>query len=136
MKKSQVARIKLFSLLAVLSFSLFSCSGNGPEGVAEKFVVLTSQGDFTEAKKYCDESTAAMMNMAETLVAGKKEELKEKNKDIKVDIISSDVKDDKATVKYNIVNGETTSEEKQIDLKKIDGEWKVSLNKEGAGATP
>lgn len=125
-------QLKLAAAAVVISFSLFSCSGgNGPEGVTEKFVELTGKGEFGEAKELCTEKTAALLAMAEGFAGDKKEEIKEKNKDIKVEIISSEVKDDKATVKYKVTGGENEGQESQLDLVKVDGDWKVDINKEG-----
>lgn len=116
--------------MAFLSMSLLvSCSGNGPEGVAKKFLDHTNKGEFTEAKEYCDEQTAKLLNMAESLGGDAVEELKKQEVD--VEILSSEVSEDGNTAKVrykSTENGEVT--EKEIDLIKIDGDWKVTMNKE------
>lgn len=123
---------KLFAMLAILSMTLFVSCGkeSGPEGVAEKFLVASTKGDFEEAKKYCDESTGAMMGMAAGMMTPEKKAEMEK-KDVKVDIISTDIKEDTAVVKYKVTAEGEDPAEKTMDLKKIDGDWKVTINKEG-----
>ena len=125
-------QLKLIAITTLLSLSLFSCSGNGPEGVTKKFVKLTSQGEFTEAKELCTEKTASLLSMAEGFAGDKISEMKEKNKDVDVEIVSSEVNDDKATVKYKVTGIENNdNQEKSLDLVKVDGDWKVDINKEG-----
>ncbi len=134
MKKSIYKRNPLMLFVALLSMTmLVSCSGNGPEGVAKKFLELTNKGEFSKAKEYCDDSTAALIGMAENMAKDKVEAMKEQN--VKIEILSSEVNEegDKATVKYKkIEEGQTAEDslEKEITLKKIDGDWKVSIDKE------
>lgn len=131
---------KTFLILAFVSFSFFvSCSNDGnPEAVAEKFLNHINKGEFNEAKEYCDEQTASLIGMMESMVADKKEEMK--NNKEKIEIISSEVKDDKAKVKYKSTGGEAAGVEKSLDLVKVDGKWKVTFDKENAnkeqGAKP
>jgi len=133
---------KIIAVFAFLSLALMvSCSsGNGPEDVAKKFVEANSKADFATAKKYADEQTGQMLEMmAGFIPKDKQEELKKKN--ITIEIVSSEEKDSTAVVKYNVlVDGkadEKAPEAKSLDLKKIKGEWKVTMNKEGMpGAQP
>lgn len=122
----------LFVALLSMSMMVSCSSGNSPEDVAKNFLELTSKGEFEKAKEYCDEDTAALLAMAESLAGKMKEEMGDKN--TKIEIISSEVNEegDKATVKYTETKeGEETSPEKSVQLKKIDGDWKVSMDKEG-----
>ncbi|OIQ22570.1 MAG: hypothetical protein BM557_00865 [Flavobacterium sp. MedPE-SWcel] len=134
MNTSVKRRNPLMLFVALLSMTLLvSCSGNGPESVAEKFLELTNKGDFKNAKKYCDESTAALIGMAEKMAKDKVEDMKEK--DVKIEILSSEISEegDKAKVTYkSIEEGQTAedSPEKQLDLVMVDGDWKVTIDKE------
>ena len=108
--------------------------------LAKKYHPDLNKGDFEKAQKYCDEDTAAILAMAESLGGKAKEEMK--GKDVKINIISSEVNEegDKATVKYTETTDGETSPEKSVELKKIDGDWKVSMDKESMkkedGMTP
>jgi uncharacterized secreted protein with C-terminal beta-propeller domain len=107
---------------------LVSCSGNGPEGAAKSFITHTSKGEFEEAKKFSTESTAAFLSMAQQLGAEQLKQMKEKNKDVKVEIVSSDVKDSTATVTYKLSGIEgVNNSDSQLELVKKDGEWKVDM---------
>ncbi len=123
---------KLFLFLAFMSMSLMvSCSGGGPEGAAKKFLKHTNKGEFEEAKKYCDERTAGLLSMAQSMAGDRIQEMKDR--DIDIDILSSEVNEegDKALVKYQVKEGEQVAE-KELDMVKVDGEWKASMNKEDA----
>jgi Domain of unknown function (DUF4878) len=118
---------KLSSVMAILSLTLFvSCSGGGsPESVVEKFLGHVYKGEVEEAKKYSDENTASNLSeMAGRITPEKKEELKKM--DTKIEVISSDIQDETAVVKYKTTSKGETSREQTIILIKVDGDWKVS----------
>src|SRR5690606_2374311 len=71
----------------------------------------------------CDSDTAALVGMMEGM-GGETEMEGEKEK---IEILSSTVDGDNAVVKYT---SSLEEGEKSLDLKKIDGEWKVSFDKE------
>jgi len=129
---------RVIAVFAFLSMAmLVSCSGNGPEAAAKKFLDATANGDFAEAKKYCDESTAGMIGMMEGMITPeKKEEIKKEG--LKIEIKSSEVKDDKATVKYTSSSKSKPepSDEKELKLVKVGDEWKVTMGKENPGSVP
>lgn len=124
----------VFGLSMMASLLLVSCSGGGPEGTVEQFVKHTSKGEFEEAKKYGTESTNGLLSMAQQFAGAQAAEMKEKNKDVKVEIVTSDIKDSIATVKYKVTGvADPSNDEKEIKLVKQDGEWKVDMKKEGMG---
>ena len=129
---------RVIAVFAFLSMAmLVSCSGNGPEGVAKKFLGATANGDFTEAKKYCDQTTAGMIGMMEGMITPeKKEEIKKEA--LKIEIKSSEVKEDKATVKYVATSKSNPNDtaEKELKLIKVGDEWKVTMGKEAPGSVP
>ncbi len=117
-----------FYLAFLATTLLVSCAGNGPEGAAESFITHTSKGEFEEAKKFSTESTAAFLSMAQEFEAEQLKQMKEKNKDVKVEIVSSDVKDSTATVTYKVSGFEgAKNEDSQLSLVKKEGEWKVDM---------
>ena len=130
---------KAFLILGFVSFTFFASCGNDndPEAVAKKFLDHVNKGEFKEAKEYCDEQTASLIGMMEGMAGDKTKELKDS--DVKVEIVSSEVKEDKATVKYKTSGGKSAnSAEQTLNLVKVDGKWKVTIdkenaNKEGAG---
>lgn len=129
--------VKITSLVkvGVLSCLLMvvSCSKEGnPEGVAEKFLNHVGKFEFSEAKKYCDEKTGSLLDMMGGLAGlAKDDELakeKKENENKKITILKSEIDGEKATVFYT--DGEEKDKEQKIYLKKVDGQWKVSMNKE------
>lgn len=136
MTKSVLKRSAMMLFVSLLTAGVMVSCGkeSGPEGVAKNFLELTAKGEFGEAKKYCDEPTAQLLSMAEGLAQEKKEEMKDKK--VTVEIISSEENEEgnTATVKYKQAEGDEDiagAEEKTLTLKKIDGDWKVSIDKEG-----
>jgi ribosomal protein L33 len=117
------------AMLGVLLFNV-SCSKEAEvEGVAEKFLTHLNNFEFKEAKEYSDDKTASMLGMLEGFSSMAGNMPKEEKATFK--ITGSEIKDDVATVNYTQTKGGETKEEKLI-LKKIDGKWKVSMNKEDA----
>ena len=121
---------KLFSIIAFMSMAmLVSCNDaqSKAESTAKNFLDANAKADFAEAKKYCDANTAMMLGMLEGMIdAAKKEEIK--SKDIKINIISTEVKDNTAVVKYKVVSkGSPETSEKTVDLIKEGEDWKVTM---------
>ena len=114
----------LFTFSLLVCLLLASCSGNSPKVVAEKFLKSINKADFKEAKKYCDKETAEFIGVLEGFSKGEKA----KPEDIKSFTITKVEEDgDKAKVYYK---SEGSDKEESLDLKKVDGKWLVSINKE------
>lgn len=117
---------KVFFIVAIFAaFVVTSCSKKSPKAVAEKFITAMENGDFEEAKKYADDSMGQILGM----LGGLEKSLPKGNEKKKVTITKVEEDGDKAKAFYKV---EGQEEEKSIDLKKVDGNWKVSFNKEDA----
>lgn len=118
----------LLTLLVFTSMTVLmtSCSNNTPEAVTKEFLNLIQEGKVKEAKELCDSQTQTILGMVEGMLTEAVKESKEKKAEVK--IISSEIDGDKATVYYT--QGEAEKQE-SMTLKKIDGKWKVSIDKEG-----
>jgi len=118
-----------FSLL--LGLFLVSCSSNNPKVVAEKFLKAVNKLDFAEAKKYCDKNTQDLLSLMESFSKGEEAD-KAKANAHDDDFIITKVEEngDKAKVYYKTKESE---KETSIDLKKVDGKWLVSIDKEQGG---
>lgn len=108
-----------------MAFFVMSCSNNSPKAVAEKFLTSMENSDFEEAKKYADDSMQQMLGM----LSGMGKELPKGNEKKKVTITKVEEDGDNAKAFYKV---EGEEEEKSIDLKKVDGKWKVTFNKENS----
>ena len=121
---------KLFlSLFLIGSLMLTSCSGNSPKAVAEKFMTAVNANNFEEAGKYCDAQTSQLLKSLNELMKSvpssdaKNEQLFKGFKITKVE-----ENGDKAKVFYT--TEDSNGKETALDLKKVDGKWIVSMNKE------
>lgn len=116
---------KLLAFCIMAIFFVACGSSSSPKAVAEKFLTATQKGDFEEAKKYGDSQTADLLNLVTTFGGESlKEEIKKEGvKEFTIEKVEE--KDDLATVTYKV-----EGKENFLRLKKIDGEWKVSMNKE------
>ena len=108
----------ILTLLVLLSTLLSSCT-DSPSEVAKKFSQAVATGQVEEAKKYCTESTAKMLDMSAAL-GGMTE-----NPNYKMNILRDSIVDNLAYVFFT----ENDSDMEQVmKLNKIDGEWKVSMS--------
>jgi hypothetical protein len=109
---------KLFRFFAVvvLTLSLAAC-GDSPSSVASEFMNELAKGNVTKAKEHCTPQTATIVDMMVSmnqLPKGKFTVVKEEK-----------VSDNQAKV---ILKNENGKDEK-VDLVKLDGKWKVAINK-------
>ena len=135
--------MKKLTLLFSLFLIVVSCSSNSPKSVAVNFFEAISEGDFETAKKYGDTATNSLFDLVLAFGADKMKEEIEKNKDkVKFEVTDEEIDGDEAKVTVKSTELESGKEETSIvQLKKIDGEWKVSMSKESlqnkeGGASP
>ena len=118
----------LFTFSLLVCLLLASCSGNSPKVVAEKFLKAINKADFKEAKKYCDKDSQELLSIMESFSKGEDaEKAKAKASDDDFTITKVEEDGDKAKVYYKAKDSE---KEIALDLKKVDGKWLVSINKE------
>lgn len=120
-------------LILVLSFSFFTaCSKNSPEHAVEGFLTAIQQEDFSKAATFCDEPTGKLLNFVASMAAlGEEEDSKEPlGKKGAFKILETNYSEDKklAEVKVSFTEGDVTKTE-IIPVKKVDDQWKVSINK-------
>lgn len=117
-----------FGFALFLMFVMSSCSDNSPKSVAQKFLSAMENQEFKEAEKYSDESMKQLLDMLDQMP----KDNNKKAENAKVKVTRVEEKGDKAKVFYIVESKEIKGEvkEQSIDLKKVDGQWKVSFNKE------
>ena len=111
-----------FALLAVCA-TFFAGCGSSPEDVAVDFMKAVAKPDLKAAAEMATPDTAALLNMAAGMGGA------EAHPNAKFKVISSTVNGDTAKVKIQVTDDGETDEE-ELDLKKIDGDWKVSMPKD------
>lgn len=117
--------------LAVLAIAIVAINACGsktetPEAVAEKFLNHLNKKEYAEAKKLGTEQTQEYVNTMETFSSMGGEE----KKDVKIENLKCDTKEDKSTCTYM-----SDGKEDKINLLKKDGKWLVDMAKE-TGDTP
>ena len=104
-------------LVASLAFFMTSCT-QSPMSVAEDFSNALAKGKVEEAKQYCTENTAKMIDMASSMGSLKIDP------NYKFNCLRDSIVDNTAYVFYT--ENESTKE-RMMTLYKIDGEWKVNM---------
>ncbi len=123
MKKFAVA-------IAILSISvLASCGGGSPEEVAIQFNEAMLDGDVEAAQDLSTEETAKLMPLIIGMMSSKIGEMGDEEKKAALEEL--------ATMECD-VDGEKAKcgpkgKGKTMELQKVDGDWKVHINKKGQG---
>ena len=109
-------------------FSLISCTSeqqNTPEAAVKGFITAVNKNNFAEAKRYGDSTVIARMTQIEEMLGVYKGEIPQNPKiDFKViEVTPTDAQS--AIVTYSISATETY---KQLKVRQIAGQWKVTLD--------
>ncbi len=120
-----------FKSIAVLFAVIFmtSCGGgNEPQAVAEDFLKALGKQDYEKAKELSTEKTIQMLTLIESVAKMAKangEDIDTK-KVPDFEMGKCDIDGDKAVCHYT-----SEGKEEKLNLVKVDGKWKVDMNKEG-----
>ena len=117
----------LYAAIGIV-FSLISCTSeqqNTPEAVVKGFITAVNKNNFAEAKRYGDSTVIARMSQIEEMLGVYKGEIPQNPKiDFKViEVTPTDPQS--AIVTYSISATETY---KQLKVRQIAGQWKVTLD--------
>ena len=121
-------------LTLLMIVSIVSCGSNEEEKVKDvvtKFRTAVQELKFDEASKYCEENTGKMISSIGGMMAMVPENKKKEIKEEKFEISKVEFNNDTAYVYY--WDGKTidkNEEAKKMELVKIDGDWKIYMNKE------
>ena len=124
----------LYAAIGIV-FSLISCTSeqqNTPEAVVKGFITAVNKNNFAEAKRYGDSTVIARMTQIEEMLGVYKGEIPQNPKiDFKViEVTPTDPQS--AIVTYSISATETY---KQLKVRQIEGQWKVTLDLQEAAPT-
>lgn len=118
----------LFMLLAALFF--VACGNNSPEDIAKNFVESAYSGkvedmvkcfEIKDNEKEAAKGKLSMMSLAAVEAANKKGGLKS------IEIVSSDIEGNKATVTLKVKYKNNTESKENVRLYKTDKAWFVKL---------
>lgn len=111
-----------------------SCNKSSPKTVADKFLTSFYEMDYAEAKKYATDKTKSVLTTIENLKDKFLQTAQGDLKTIKVEIVDVKEDGDKATITYNLSDGEgmaaKTITGKKLYMVKEKGEWKVNFTKD------
>ncbi len=124
------------SLLLVVSSFIFACGGtaNDPKAVAKDFMEALAEQDYSKAKDLGTETTKQTIGLIESMVQmakqmGQDADNSEMTKEFEglenAEWSDAEIDGDNAIVKYKVGD-----KEEKVDLKKVDGKWKVDMKKE------
>lgn len=117
-------------LLIGLLFSLFACKPkqNTPEAVADAFLSALEKSDFEAANKLITAESQSVFELLQSFISSMDVETMGHYEH---KISGFELKEDSAIVVCELWTSEQPSdkEEQKLLLKKIDGSWKVSLEK-------
>lgn len=112
-------KMRNLMLAGAMALALAVCS-SGPEDVAKKFAEAVTHNKYEDAEKYGTDQTNAMIELARQM--GKPLNDGHPPKSIKV--VKSDVNGDIGTVILDI-----DGHKEKIPVMKVDGDWKVNMQK-------
>jgi len=114
-----------FTFFLASTFLISGCASDSPEEVAEKFIKAVNAGDIQKASKYCSAESIPMLNLAASMGALTNEAQGE----LRGIICEVDSTGNKAFCKVKFIKDGVELED-DMNLAKIDGEWKAVLSKE------
>jgi len=126
--------MRKFSILAALALVLGSCGApaNTPDAVVEQFVKKLGQMDFNGAAELATDDGKTMLQSMQGMMAMIPEDQKgdmsaqmAENAAKAFSIVSSEINGDTGTVTYKFGD-----DEQSIDVKQVNGQWKVDFKKD------
>lgn len=116
---------KLLVLIPVLLF-MAGC-GETPKSVTNDFMSAMKDADFEKAATYADPQTKQMLTLVQGML---NDQQKEALKNTEFEVVSCEENGDTAKCIVKQKNLDTNREtQSEYSLKKIDGKWKISVNK-------
>jgi hypothetical protein len=120
-------KLMSIGLVFLFAFMLASCGGSSdnPQDVAKEFMTALADQDYDTAKDLGTENTVMMIGMIESMASmapeGEGEEMGE--------LVwgETEIDGDNAVCYYT---EEGKDAQQQVDLVKVDGDWKVDMKKE------
>lgn len=124
-------QISILLLIIIAMIGLAAC-GNKPEATAKAFFKALETQDFEAAKKLATPEGKELLSIIQSFAENVSEEQKEEMKSTRYQVLSSSVDGDIATVQYEQWNTDSpdNKESHSIQMKKIDGAWKVHFVKD------
>ena len=129
--------MKYYLYVAIgIVFSLISCTSeqqNTPEAVVKGFITSVNKNNFAEAKRYGDSTVIARMTQIEEMLGVYKGEIPQNPK---IDFKVIEVTPTDAQSAIETYSSSETETYKQLKVRQIAGQWKVTLDLQEAAPMP
>jgi hypothetical protein len=113
---------------ALITLTIGSCgSKDDPKGVAQNFLNALTKMDYKGAKKYGTPETGKMLDMLESFSSMMPDSIKNKAKEVTVEIKDVKVNGESCDVTYRTNDKD---EDQNLNLIKKDGKWLVNMSKD------
>lgn len=124
---TNVHRLLLFPTVLILAL-LAGCTDSGPAGTVEKFHHHVEDGEIEEAAEMFSGEIVAMFgrDKLESRLSQQTREISRKGGIQSLDIVSEEVSGQVADVRVRVTYGNGRTDEQDVQLTKIDGEWKLT----------
>ena len=127
-------------VLAMMAFSLVSCSSNSSRDAGEKFLNNFYHLDFEGAKTLATDDTKKMIDFTKQISTMMPDSARNMAKSTKIEIKGVKEVGDSATITYTVTDPKNKSEgvpDQRLKMIKVDGKWLAQWNKQdGLGADP
>ncbi len=131
MPSSNYPKMKNVFIALICVLVLAACGGgaggNEPKDVAINFNKALAIGDIETAKKYASEDSHQLLGMMAGMMSMAPDSVKEANKDLEFKFVRDSIVEDRAWVWLEA--DQEGGEAEAVELKQIDGEWKVVFAK-------
>lgn len=119
-----------FTPAALLALLLVGCGGGGPGDTAVEFTRAGANGDGETVVELLDPAMAQTFGpKIEAAMATQASQASAQGGVDEINVLEETINGDNATVRLEMVMGDGSREENTVQLRKIDGDWKVAPNK-------
>jgi len=119
-------------MVVVIAMTILSCGNKSdPKKVAASYLNALKKMDYETAKKFGTPETGKMLDMMSSFSGMMPDSIKDKAKDVKVEIKEAKEQGDKCVVSFT--SSEKPGAEESLNLVKKDGKWLVNMTKDDMG---
>ena len=122
----KILKIVAIAMCACAMFTVTGCKKNTPEAAAIRVLEALRDGKATSEflKENCTENAAMLFGFVGVKAS-------EEMSGTKFSVVETKIDGDKAKVTVKSIGGKQDGKDDTFDIKKVDGKWKVDIDKEG-----
>ena len=119
-------KLPLLFSIAITAIALTSCKPEKPEDVLVAYLENANHGEFEKAAEYADKKSTNVLTFIANMPPAN-EKLKMMQRNVDVEVTSTDVKDTVAYLKAKLIVDGKNGPESGFTLTKEEGNWKVMM---------